>query len=129
MYPHVFFFSQAALQHGVIAGRKGFGSVFVVASGNGGQYNDNCNYDGYANSIYTITVGEHMFWISKWSCSQDVETSLLFDSWLQEGSAWNPCSKATFGWLQGFHKEIWLLNLFLSWIPDNFSWSLQNIQV
>ncbi|XP_041658273.1 proprotein convertase subtilisin/kexin type 7 [Cheilinus undulatus] len=48
---------KAALQHGVIAGRKGFGSIFVVASGNGGQYDDNCNYDGYANSIYTITVG------------------------------------------------------------------------
>lgn len=48
---------QAALQHGVIAGRRGFGSIFVVASGNGGQHNDNCNYDGYANSIYTVTIG------------------------------------------------------------------------
>ncbi|TDH15115.1 hypothetical protein EPR50_G00028370 [Perca flavescens] len=48
---------KAALQHGVIAGRQGFGSIFVVASGNGGQYNDNCNFDGYANSIYTITIG------------------------------------------------------------------------
>ncbi|KAM8905022.1 proprotein convertase subtilisin/kexin type 7 isoform 1-T2 [Spinachia spinachia] len=48
---------KAALQHGVIAGRQGFGSIFVVASGNGGQFNDNCNYDGYANSIYTITIG------------------------------------------------------------------------
>ncbi|KAM8854051.1 proprotein convertase subtilisin/kexin type 7 [Synchiropus picturatus] len=48
---------KAALQHGVIAGRRGFGTIFVVASGNGGQYNDNCNYDGYANSIYTITIG------------------------------------------------------------------------
>ncbi|KAK7883147.1 hypothetical protein WMY93_029321 [Mugilogobius chulae] len=48
---------KASLQHGVIAGRRGFGSIFVVASGNGGQYNDNCNYDGYANSIYTITIG------------------------------------------------------------------------
>ncbi|XP_077313113.1 proprotein convertase subtilisin/kexin type 7 isoform X2 [Lithobates pipiens] len=48
---------KAALQHGVIAGRKGFGSIFVVASGNGGQYKDNCNYDGYANSIYTVTIG------------------------------------------------------------------------
>ncbi|XP_013769722.1 proprotein convertase subtilisin/kexin type 7 [Pundamilia nyererei] len=48
---------KAALQHGVIAGRRGFGSIFIVASGNGGQYNDNCNYDGYANSIYTITIG------------------------------------------------------------------------
>ncbi|KAM3922643.1 proprotein convertase subtilisin/kexin type 7 [Leptodactylus fuscus] len=48
---------KAALQHGVIAGRKGFGSIFVVASGNGGQNSDNCNYDGYANSIYTVTIG------------------------------------------------------------------------
>ncbi|XP_066508404.1 proprotein convertase subtilisin/kexin type 7-like isoform X1 [Hoplias malabaricus] len=48
---------KAALQHGVIAGRKGFGSIFVVASGNGGQNKDNCNYDGYANSIYTVTIG------------------------------------------------------------------------
>lgn len=48
---------KAALQHGVMAGRRGFGSIFVVASGNGGQYEDNCNYDGYANSIYTVTIG------------------------------------------------------------------------
>ncbi|KAH0623390.1 hypothetical protein JD844_031663 [Phrynosoma platyrhinos] len=48
---------KAALQHGVMAGRQGFGSIFVVASGNGGHHNDNCNYDGYANSIYTVTIG------------------------------------------------------------------------
>lgn len=29
----------------------------MVASGNGGQHNDNCSYDGYANSIYTVTIG------------------------------------------------------------------------
>nr|XP_060627409.1 proprotein convertase subtilisin/kexin type 7-like [Anolis sagrei ordinatus]XP_060639154.1 proprotein convertase subtilisin/kexin type 7-like [Anolis sagrei ordinatus]XP_060641542.1 proprotein convertase subtilisin/kexin type 7-like [Anolis sagrei ordinatus] len=40
-----------------MAGRRGFGSIFVVASGNGGHHNDNCNYDGYANSIYTVTIG------------------------------------------------------------------------
>lgn len=48
---------RAALQHGVVAGRSGFGSIYVVASGNGGDNKDNCNYDGYANSIYTITIG------------------------------------------------------------------------
>nr|XP_023667855.1 proprotein convertase subtilisin/kexin type 7 [Paramormyrops kingsleyae]XP_023667856.1 proprotein convertase subtilisin/kexin type 7 [Paramormyrops kingsleyae] len=48
---------KVALQHGVIAGRRGFGSIFVVASGNGGQNEDDCNYDGYANSIYTVTIG------------------------------------------------------------------------
>nr|CAB3264715.1 proprotein convertase subtilisin/kexin type 7-like [Phallusia mammillata] len=49
--------AQTALKHGIVAGRSGFGSVFVVASGNGGDNDDNCNYDGYANSIYTITIG------------------------------------------------------------------------
>ena len=48
--------AKAALKHGILAGRAGFGSVFVVASGNGGDVGDNCNYDGYASSIYTITI-------------------------------------------------------------------------
>lgn len=29
----------------------------MVASGNGGSKQDNCNFDGYANSIYTVTIG------------------------------------------------------------------------
>ena len=49
--------AQAALIHGVTAGRRGFGSIYIVASGNGGAEGDNCNFDGYANSIYTITIG------------------------------------------------------------------------
>ncbi|XP_071806358.1 proprotein convertase subtilisin/kexin type 7-like [Asterias amurensis] len=49
--------AQTALKHGVTAGRKGLGSIFVVASGNGGRNEDNCNYDGYANSMYTVTIG------------------------------------------------------------------------
>ena len=43
----------------MLAGRQGFGSLFVVASGNGGHFKDNCNFDGYANSIYTVTIGEY----------------------------------------------------------------------
>jgi hypothetical protein len=46
-----------ALQEGVKAGRQGKGSIFVFASGNGGSVGDSCSYDGYANSIYTITIG------------------------------------------------------------------------
>lgn len=38
-------------------GRNGYGSIFVVASGNGGHFKDNCNFDGYANSIFTVTIG------------------------------------------------------------------------
>lgn len=46
------------MQYGIDFGRRGFGSIYVVASGNGGRFQDNCNYDGYANSIYTVTVGK-----------------------------------------------------------------------
>ncbi|KAK7081334.1 Proprotein convertase subtilisin/kexin type 7 [Halocaridina rubra] len=46
-----------ALIHGITYGRKGYGAIYVVASGNGGRNKDNCNFDGYANSIYTITIG------------------------------------------------------------------------
>ncbi|CAD5123749.1 unnamed protein product [Dimorphilus gyrociliatus] len=46
-----------ALAEGVLLGRGGRGSIYVVASGNGGFKGDNCNYDGYANSPYTITIG------------------------------------------------------------------------
>ncbi|KAJ9048770.1 pheromone processing endoprotease [Entomophthora muscae] len=46
-----------AIQKGVEKGRDGKGTVFVFASGNGGIHHDNCNFDGYTNSIYSITVG------------------------------------------------------------------------
>lgn len=50
-----------AILRGITEGRDGKGSIYVWASGNGGSRSDNCNCDGYAASIYTITVG---------SCSQ-----------------------------------------------------------
>ncbi|CAO3615205.1 unnamed protein product [Cunninghamella echinulata] len=46
-----------AIKNGIDNGRNGSGSIFVFASGNGGGNDDNCNFDGYTNSIYTITVG------------------------------------------------------------------------
>jgi subtilisin-like proprotein convertase family protein len=46
----------AALRQGVTAGRGGLGNVFVFAAGNGLLQGDNVNYDGYANSRYTIAV-------------------------------------------------------------------------
>ena len=47
--------TESALQSGVANGRGGLGSIYVWAGGNGGN-NDNANYDGYANSRYTIAV-------------------------------------------------------------------------
>ncbi|MFM8470119.1 MAG: S8 family serine peptidase [Limisphaerales bacterium] len=47
----------AALAAGTAFGRGGRGTIFVWSGGNGRGNNDNANYDGYANSIYTIAVG------------------------------------------------------------------------
>ncbi|KAF1969052.1 KEX1 protease precursor [Bimuria novae-zelandiae CBS 107.79] len=38
-------------------GRGGKGNIYVFAAGNGAASDDNCNFDGYTNSIYSITVG------------------------------------------------------------------------
>jgi kexin len=45
-----------AVLNGINKGRAGKGSIFVFASGNGAAYGDQCNFDGYTNSIYSITV-------------------------------------------------------------------------
>ncbi|KAG4091876.1 hypothetical protein H8356DRAFT_951657 [Neocallimastix lanati (nom. inval.)] len=49
--------TKRAFINGVTNGRNGKGSIFVFATGNGALKGDNCNFDGYTNSIYTITVG------------------------------------------------------------------------
>lgn len=46
-----------AMMNGIQNGREGRGSIFVFAAGNGGSRDDNCNFDGYTNSIYSVTVG------------------------------------------------------------------------
>ena len=46
-----------AMLTAVQQGRGGKGSIYVFASGNGAANGDNCNFDGYTNSIYSITVG------------------------------------------------------------------------
>ncbi|KAF8447829.1 peptidase S8/S53 domain-containing protein [Boletus edulis BED1] len=45
-----------AFLNGVQNGRRGKGSIFVFASGNGALSGDQCNFDGYTNSIYSVTV-------------------------------------------------------------------------
>jgi len=47
----------AALKNAVETGRASKGTIILWAGGNGLDVNDNSNYDGYANSIYTIAVG------------------------------------------------------------------------
>ncbi|XP_043281226.1 furin-like protease 1 isoform X2 [Venturia canescens] len=45
-----------AFNEGITKGRKGKGSIFIWASGNGGRDHDNCNCDGYTNSIWTLSI-------------------------------------------------------------------------
>ena len=47
---------QKAVLNGVQNGRHGKGSIYVFASGNGAAFHDQCNFDGYTNSIYSVTV-------------------------------------------------------------------------
>lgn len=47
--------TENAFYDGVTKGRGGKGSIYVWAAGNGGL-RDNCNADGYVNSIYTIPI-------------------------------------------------------------------------
>jgi len=46
-----------AMINAVQNGRQGKGNIYVFAAGNGRGSGDNCNFDGYTNSIYSITVG------------------------------------------------------------------------
>uniref|UniRef100_A0A6I8NZU5 Proprotein convertase subtilisin/kexin type 5 n=1 Tax=Ornithorhynchus anatinus TaxID=9258 RepID=A0A6I8NZU5_ORNAN len=48
--------TRQAFENGIRLGRRGLGSVFVWASGNGGRSRDHCSCDGYTNSIYTISI-------------------------------------------------------------------------
>jgi len=44
-----------AIVRGVNEGRKGLGNIYVWASGDGGE-DDDCNCDGYAASMWTISI-------------------------------------------------------------------------
>ncbi|ELR17094.1 peptidase, S8/S53 subfamily protein [Acanthamoeba castellanii str. Neff] len=47
---------QQTFIEGTTNGRNGKGTIFMWAGGNGGGARDNVNYDGYANSIYSIAI-------------------------------------------------------------------------
>ncbi|XP_057691909.1 furin (paired basic amino acid cleaving enzyme) b isoform X2 [Corythoichthys intestinalis] len=71
--------AKEAFQQGVTKGRGGLGSIFVWASGNGGREQDNCNCDGYTNSIYTLSISSttqsgNVPWYSE-PCSSTLATT------------------------------------------------------
>ncbi|KAK7912948.1 hypothetical protein WMY93_013159 [Mugilogobius chulae] len=48
--------TKQAFEQGIRKGRKGLGSIFVWAAGNGGRQLDHCSCDGYTSSIYTVSI-------------------------------------------------------------------------
>ena len=48
--------AEKALYNGIYNGRGGKGVIYVWASGNGGSYQDNCDCDGYTDSIFTLSI-------------------------------------------------------------------------
>ncbi|KAH8267637.1 hypothetical protein KR018_011607, partial [Drosophila ironensis] len=68
-----------AFIEGTTKGRAGKGSIFIWASGNGGRELDNCNCDGYTNSIWTLSISSateegHVPWYSE-KCSSTLATT------------------------------------------------------
>ncbi|XP_033150699.1 furin-like protease 1 isoform X3 [Drosophila busckii] len=68
-----------AFIEGTTKGRGGKGSIFIWASGNGGREMDNCNCDGYTNSIWTLSISSateegHVPWYSE-KCSSTLATT------------------------------------------------------
>ena len=68
-----------AFENGINKGRSGKGSIFVWASGNGGREKDNCNCDGYTNSIWTLSISSatekgSVPWYSE-ACSSTLATT------------------------------------------------------
>uniref|UniRef100_A0A7N6FI97 P/Homo B domain-containing protein n=1 Tax=Anabas testudineus TaxID=64144 RepID=A0A7N6FI97_ANATE len=71
--------AREAFLRGVTEGRRGLGSIFVWASGNGGRDKDSCNCDGYTNSIYTLSISSstqngNVPWYSE-ACSSTLATT------------------------------------------------------
>ncbi|KAM4619288.1 furin (paired basic amino acid cleaving enzyme) b isoform 1-T1 [Polymixia lowei] len=71
--------AKEAFLQGITKGRGGLGSIFVWASGNGGREQDNCNCDGYTNSIYTLSISSttqygNVPWYSE-TCSSTLATT------------------------------------------------------
>lgn len=71
--------AQKAFEYGIQKGRNGKGSIFVWASGNGGRQGDNCDCDGYTDSIYTISISSaSQQGLSPWyaeKCSSSLATA------------------------------------------------------
>ncbi|KAF0306395.1 Furin-1 [Amphibalanus amphitrite] len=80
--------AKRAFKEGIVNGRNGKGSIFVWASGNGGRELDNCNCDGYTNSLWTLSISSatengDVPWYSE-ACSSTLATTYSSGSSLEK---------------------------------------------
>lgn len=113
-----------AFYKGIKDGRDGKGVIYVFATGNGGFNEDNCNYDGYTNSMYTLTVGaithrnEHPPYSEMCSAQLCVTYSSSVDTFIQTIDFHNACAHNHGGTSAAAPLAAGVLALALSVRPD-----------
>ncbi|KAI3630139.1 hypothetical protein MIR68_011574 [Amoeboaphelidium protococcarum] len=116
-----------AMLNGIYNGRGGLGSIFVFATGNGGFYDDNCNYDGYTNSIYTISISaidrynQHPQYSEECSANMASTYSSGKQSYIQTTEFHGQCTNRFGGTSAACPLAVGILSLALSVRPD-LSW-------
>lgn len=55
VFRHLFKYWNIVVSFVIIKGRRGLGNIYVWASGDGGE-EDDCNCDGYAASMWTVSI-------------------------------------------------------------------------
>uniref|UniRef100_A0A3B4VKW6 Neuroendocrine convertase 1 n=1 Tax=Seriola dumerili TaxID=41447 RepID=A0A3B4VKW6_SERDU len=129
--------AQKAFEYGIQKGRSGKGSIFVWASGNGGRQGDNCDCDGYTDSIYTISISSaSQQGLSPWyaeKCSSTLATAYssgdYTDQRITSADLHNECTQTHTGTSASAPLAAGIFALALEQNPDLTWRDLQHIVV
>uniref|UniRef100_A0A8B9LMN8 Neuroendocrine convertase 1 n=1 Tax=Astyanax mexicanus TaxID=7994 RepID=A0A8B9LMN8_ASTMX len=129
--------AQKAFEYGIQKGRGGKGSIFVWASGNGGRQGDNCDCDGYTDSIYTISISSaSQQGLSPWyaeKCSSTLATAYssgdYTDQRITSADLHNECTETHTGTSASAPLAAGIFALALEQNPDLTWRDLQHIVV
>ncbi|CAL9704229.1 unnamed protein product [Knipowitschia caucasica] len=126
-----------AFEYGIQKGRGGKGSIFVWASGNGGRQGDNCDCDGYTDSIYTLSISSaSQHGLSPWyaeKCSSTLATAYssgdYTDQRITSADLHNTCTETHTGTSASAPLAAGIFALALEQNPDLTWRDLQHIVV
>ncbi|XP_058488774.1 neuroendocrine convertase 1 isoform X2 [Solea solea] len=129
--------AQKAFEYGIQKGRGGKGSIFVWASGNGGRQGDNCDCDGYTDSIFTISISSaSQQGLSPWyaeKCSSTLATAYssgdYTDQRITSADLHNECTQTHTGTSASAPLAAGIFALALEQNPDLTWRDLQHIVV